>query len=332
MKSTTRLLPIVYALAPTHCLGRLAFGLVAGAGLVLAACSTRPTPAASQPATTPVSAGLPDRPGLVTVIPFLHPAQYDHRGYVMIEAEVERHRGTFILDTGDPTTTLNSRYLQPSPTGGIDTVRDGQRHRGIKNVTIHTVLLGTLTVAMDSTDLGPPVPRRSNGDVAHGAENLLGNLGLNAMEPCETIIDYTHQRLVLIRLDQAGRRLAAVPAYTPAGAIPLVPTGYVGQGINNPTHNYWGLQTRLAAGRDTLLDTLIVDTGSPSHEKIDPVSQQAADRLRQAIQAGQSPANVVIDDTPESLVKTLHMFCYQFLSRLGVVGFNLRTHQLILYR
>ena len=29
----------------------------------------------------------------------------------------------------------------------------------------------------------------------------------------ETILDYVHQRVVLIRLDSTGHRLAAVPAY-----------------------------------------------------------------------------------------------------------------------
>ena len=37
---------------------------------------------------------------------------------------------------------------------------------------------------------------------------VLGFLGLSAIESFETIIDYVHRRLILIRLDRAGRRLA----------------------------------------------------------------------------------------------------------------------------
>ena len=50
---------------------------------------------------------------------------------------------------------------------------------------------------------------------------VLGMLGLPMMAPFETVIDYTHQRLTLIPVDTAGRRLVAVPMYTPVTTLPM---------------------------------------------------------------------------------------------------------------
>ena len=82
---------------------------------------------------------------------------------------------------------------------------------------------------------------------------VLGWLGLPALEPFETIIDYTHQRLVFIRLDQAGHRLAQVPAYTSVTTLPLIPIKNFG---------IWGLLARV---EDTVTESLFIDTGAPNN-------------------------------------------------------------------
>ena len=67
--------------------------------------------------------------------------------------------------------------------------------------------------------------------------------------PVETIIDSAHQRLILIRLDAAGHRLAAVPAFTPRATERLIPN-YDGDGDG------WGIVSK---GQD---HALFIDTGA----------------------------------------------------------------------
>ncbi len=122
----------------------------------------------------------------------------------------------------------------------------------------------------------------------------LGNLGPAVFTPFETIVDYTHKRVVLIRLDSAGRRAIDVPAYTRKTSVPLprVPTG-LGKmsGLSLAVTPCNTLDTT-----DAMKNVIIkqIDTGSP-------------------------------EDGPAILG-------YPFLSSFGVFGINQQTHEFILYR
>jgi hypothetical protein len=192
----------------------------------------------------------------------------------------------------------------------VDTVTDANRLRDTAGDTpaiwdkVHVRLrIGTLRVDdFDDPPIHTPSHPHVNATLNHYFGNYswvfaprLGNIGLCVLEQFETIIDYTHQRLILIRVDTAGHRLAAVPAYTPRWSAPLIDVpidaGYYG------VQQFWGV----AVGTDDKLDTVnarnntvtrMMDTGAPDDDQ---------------------------------------MLGYPFLSHFGVVGFNHRTHQFILY-
>jgi hypothetical protein len=266
-------------------------------------------------------AGIPSQPNDVTVIPFYTKPDETplEQTKAVIEAEIDGHRGVFIFDLGAGTAILNRTFLQPNAKGGVDTVTDANRihdntprsdyinsaeqKRQLDHVHV-TVRLGTLvsnyddpalTVFMDERD-----PHRYNAELGHLWGNFgwvfgprLGNLGPAVFQPFETIVDYTHRRIVLIRLDSTGRRVVDVPAYTPRTQMPLLsesrPAGFTA--------------LRIAVGPCDSLDTSdlsrnlwikILDTGAP--------------------------------DNAEDFLG------YPFFSHLGVFGVNQRTHQFILYR
>ena len=278
--------------------------------------------------------GIPHRPDVVTVVPF-QPfrdvghlwGQDDTIPWIMVQAEVDGHRGTFSLDTGSPVIFLGAAYLRPSPTSGLDTAMMGDPQTG--NVTVHTVRLGTLVQHLDSTVAGLPsrAGYATNAQVQDDpADGELGNLGLTALEPFETIVDYRHQRVVLIRLDRGGRRLVAVPAYTPAGSVPLIPSTVPGHATE---HSHWGIEVR----RGDIVDSIIVDTGSPTSDIPESDQWRVADQLKHALltdpHSGHRPPRTV---TVSGEKGAMNLLCAPFLNRLGVVGFNVRTRQLILYR
>jgi hypothetical protein len=272
------------------------------AALTLAAQS----PSTQDTASTQVT-GIPNLPNVVTVVPFYWKANETdlERTKVIIPAEVDGRRGNFVLDLGDPNLDLNRTFLQPSPTGGVDTVTDANRipeHDGEDSAHV-TLRIGTLIDSFVEPTLGGPNPRQINAFLNHIFGNFswvfaprLGNIGLSVLEPFETIIDYTHRRVVLIRLDSAGHRLAAVPAYTPKWTAPLIDMP-----LAHDARQWWGIAVRPFVNTvDTLTsanntETKMMDTGTPTN------------------------------DNDEDILG------YPFLSQLGVVGFNHRTHQFILY-
>ena len=159
----------------------------------------------------------------------------------------------------------------------------------------------------------------------------LGSLGLPALEPFETVIDYVHQRLILIRLDTAGRRVAAVPAVTPRTTIPLV-----------PVQEWWGVVARLGER----VDSLMLDTGNGVNELTATTREALGAHL---VPAGQDPMFHVPCWTLDHLVvadqtvtaspfdtgdagRDFDILGPPFLRQFGLVGFNLRTRQLILYQ
>jgi hypothetical protein len=154
-----------------------------------------------------------------------------------------------------------------------------------------------------------PNPQHINAFLNHAWHNfsgevtpILGNIGTSVLEPFETIIDYTHRRVILIRLDKAGHRLAKVPAYTPRWTAPLIDVGDDGtmRWVSGP--QWWGTMVQPGSGLDYTLDTLNVANNT---------------LLRAIDTGGESNGGDFVG--------------YPFLSRLGVVGFNHRTHQFILY-
>jgi hypothetical protein len=299
--------------------------LVAALGTSACASTAIQTVSAAQPtvvadlhSTTTAIPGVPNRPDLVTVIPFYWKPNETHleQTKVIIPVEIDGWHGIVNLDLGAGTAILNRTFLQPSPTGGVDTITDANRLPDSTSREDYlsgspkdwekahvTMRIGTLLDEFDCPALtqaaGESPPHRYNAILNHLWGNFswvfsprLGNIGPDVYEQFETIIDYTHRRVVLIRLDQAGHRLVQVPAYTPKGTAPLVVESAVA-----------GTDLKLAVGPDNTLDTLntanntqvkVLDTGSPSS-----------------------------DDSNLG---------YDFLSHLGVFGLNQRTHQFILYR
>ena len=198
--------------------------------------------------TAALMSDIPLLPDLVTVVPF----QQNGDGQINVVAEVDGRHGTFVLDTGSPLIVLNVMYWRPNPTGNPDTAAAGSGAEG--EVTARTLRIGTFLQQLDPHDVGAPRPwKPSNTNSIVMSWDALGSrfgtLGLPAMEPFETIIDYAHQRLIVIRLDSAGRRLAAVPAFTPRTTHRLV---HVELGEQKEEGEGWGL---VAQGDTTMIDT-----------------------------------------------------------------------------
>ena len=265
-------------------------------------------------------AGVPNRPDLVTVVPFFSkPDETDlEKTKAVIQAEIDGRRGVFIFDLGDEPMMLNRTYLQPNTAGGVDTVTDANRTQDSTPRTDYmnqnnfsqfdkahvTVRIGTLVSHFEDTDLtaalSEPNAHRYNVMLGHLWGNFgwvfgprLGNIGPSAIEPFEAIVDYTNKRVILIKLDSAGHRMVDVPAYTPRWTESLlnVPMGLQGLhalGIKVTSDN--GLDT-LNATNNT--ETKVIDTGAPQD------------------------ANEILG--------------FPFLSQFGTFGINQRTHQFILY-
>lgn len=122
----------------------------ASTGTVL---SAQPTKAAGQHAATPLIPGVPNRPDMVTVVPFYWKPDEtdDEKTKVVIQADVDGRHGVFIVDLGSPSLMLNRTFLQPSPTGGADTITDANRlPEHSEDDTVHvTMRIGTLLVNFD---------------------------------------------------------------------------------------------------------------------------------------------------------------------------------------
>ena len=256
--------------------------------------------------------GVPNRPDLVTVVPFYWKPNETEREQtkVVIPAEIDGHRSIFIVDIGCSPLILNRTFLQPSPTGGIDTVTDANRIRDtiqendlfhFDRVHVQTVRIGTFKIAVEDTGIdggGNALLGHEWGNFSWVFSPRLGNIGLSVLAQFETIIDYTHRRLVLIRLDSAGHRLVDVPAYTPRWSAPLLD-------LNCWNKNRWCAWGVAVAVRP---EGLTLDT----------------------LQTAKNTRPMELDTgAPTNWVNTVG---YPFLHSLGVVGFNHRTHQVILYR
>ena len=288
--------------------------------------STTAAEGAAKPATAvaPVKdliPGVPNLPDLITVIPFYtKPDETDlEKTKAVIEAEIDGRRGVFIFDLGDSPMMLNRTYLQPNAAGGVDTVTDANRAKDNTPQTDYmdnenfaqydrahvTVRMGTLVSHFDDPNLNAavnePDPHKYNVMLGHLWGNFgwvfgprLGNIGPSAIEPFEAIVDYTNRRVVLIKLDSAGHRMAQVPGYTQRWSEPLlrIPSGLNGiEELGIKVDEGSMLDTANAANNT---QTRVIDTGAPENGE--------------------------------------EVLGFPFLSQFGAFGINQRTHEFILYR
>ena len=276
-------------------------------------------------------------------------------GMLAVAATVDGHTGLWLLDTGGPVIWVNREYLQPARNGvGLDTVsvpyvEDSALAHGMAPLRPDwqsdsvTVQLGTISFVVKP---GSGVPGDGLPFVAMTAPMTslytklwgftpLGILGFPAtLGAYETVVDYTRQQLTLIPVDRAGRRLVAVPAYTPATTVPFTRASSIATG--------WYVEASFGG----VLDTVHIDTG----ENFDKLNAATQPRLAGHLAA---TGQTVFDDLTQEPVLTLdHLhfagqtydaipfsvtaqrddaFGTDFLRRLGVVGFNFRSRQLILY-
>lgn len=291
-----------------------------GAAIVSHGLRAQPPSRSGHATTTDSIPGIPNRPDLVTVIPFYDKPDATDREKtkVVIPVEIDGRRGIVVLDLGATPTVLNRTFLQPNPRGGVDTVTDATRtpDQTPMDDYLHgdlhpfdkahvTVRLGSLLSTFDDSSMTryfqASDPHKYNVALGHLWGNFgwvfaprLGNIGPAVLEPFETIIDYPHRRVILITLDAAGRRRIAVPAYSSRWTAPLVPVPLPRlQGFN-----YWGIAVQPENTLDTLnaannTDVRVLDTGAPGSDE--------------------------------------GILGYDFLSGLGVFGINQRTQQFILY-
>jgi hypothetical protein len=289
---------------------------------------------------------LPDS-ALVTVVPFRLTTQPD-TGFILLSVEIDGHPGTVLLDTGCPFFYLNRQYMPPDHVGpSVGAIT--QSGESVVPWFVHTLHIGTLVQHYDSTraetPLAPGQPVGVNAVIVSAAQDerlqqfgrpILAFLGLPALAPFETIIDYAHQRLLLIRLDAAGHRLAPVPGYTPTTTLPL----------SLLHQQYYGVAVE-AGGRH---GNLIIDTGAPENS-INASTQHGLgshltgtgrtdvwdhpllllDSL--AVDGHAYPA-VPFSAQGASTRIPYSLLGYPFLkllSQQGAVGFNLRAHQLVVY-
>ena len=247
--------------------------------------------------------GVPNKPDLVTVVPFYEKPNEtaNEKTKVIIPAWVDSVFGLFVVDLGAPRLNMNRTFLQPSPKGGVDTVTEAHKIPDDGSTApVHVkVRIGTLTTTPIDPIVASSDPKQPNAFLDHMWGNFawvfaprLGNLGLSVLEPFETIVDYTHKRLILIRLDSAGHRMVDVPAYKPKWTAPLIDMPMAGD-----ARKWWGIKVKPDMTLDTAntannTQTMAMDTGAGENGEL---------------------------------------LGYPFLSQFGVVGFNHRTHQFILY-
>jgi hypothetical protein len=277
---------------------------------------------ATQQAAAAAVPGVPNRPDLVTVVPFVSKPNESaiEQGLVMIPAEVDGHRGNFMVDLGAPDLMLNREFLQPSPNGGVDTAdlkswpdRTEENDARTWHKVRISLRIGTLLYTFNDPLLDRYFPLgHPNAVVNHHWNHYdapdgpfaprLGHIGVAPLEPFETIIDYTRRRVVLIRLDAAGRRLVDVPAYTPKWSAPIIDS----PANENPT---WNIK-------------VVADTTKDGFKRF----------TLDTINPGNNTKTLFLDTGAPFDYGVGGALGTPFLSPFGVVGFNHRTHQFILYR
>lgn len=275
-------------------------------------------------------------------------------GFVCVSAAVNGHRGLFLLDDGSPAILLNREYLQPAAQGnGLDTVagmyeEDSALKHGVADkspdwtANAVTVQIGSLVIPVTAQDAGSTmsmfgvaiaVPLPKVTEKTWGFKPL-GILAFQLLSHYETIVDYTHRRLTLMPIDSVGRHLVVDTAYKPAATIPLIPK------------NHSGLHFYVEVNLGGIMDTMNIDSG----ESYNKLNTTTTPKLTTHV----TPAGkTVFDDMQQQPVMTVdhltlagHFYSAvpfsvsptredalgnEFLSRLGIVGFNFRSRHLEIY-
>jgi hypothetical protein len=206
-------------------------------------------------------------------------------GLVLINAEVNGHRGIFVLDTGSPVIAPNPLHLDPAGhEDGRDTSITGAMQppssRAVQSNGGFTFRLGGRTLYIDSmaahaagdgngatiVALPEPIARALEAGLHRP---LMGILGLPALASFETVFDYANQKVSFIPIDPTGHRPCAVPAYTPAVSIPMTPQSK--DGVHWFVHGILG---------DSTATALLLDTGAWRNTLLARAFQQVQPQLR----------------------------------------------------
>jgi hypothetical protein len=266
------------------------------------------------------------------------PIQIVH-GFIFVPATVGGHQGHFILDTGSPTTILNSDHLQQSSSDGFDTVTTKDTARTTPQMLASlTLQIGPTTFTAESAQADFPIVGAMVSMSAHErslGHPLLGILGLNLFRHNELIIDYVRCRLVLIPVDSAGLRLVAVPKYTPVKHVPIL--------LRNVDGPHWYLPAMLGG----VLDTLLIDIGNNLSELT--LATQA--RLTSHVRVTGQTLDVIEEQRKPQLIvdhlgfagKSYNKVTFygthvredclgsRFFCQLDVIGFNFPASRIMLY-
>ena len=166
---------------------------------------------------------------------------------------------------------------------------------------------------------------------------ILGILGPSVFDGYETIIDYDHRQLTLIPLDSTGRRRVPVARYTPSTMIPMefeighlpfhwYAVGTVGGRVDTLELDTGNDRNELNATTATLIPTHITRTGRFGHIDGHDEPEGILDRFELGGQTFTDlPFNLSPADGREDTLGGA------FFRRVGVVGFNFQTRQLLFY-
>jgi hypothetical protein len=245
-----------------------------------------------------------------------------------------------ILDTGAPIILFNGDVLQAKMDGGLDTVmRSDSAHNSTVRVSAAIHVANRKLVQTDYAIVSRYPAFQMIG------RPLLGVLGTPAMFPYETIVDYQRHQLTFIPVDSVGHRQADIPAYTPQSSVTLEERG------EEPWHEMFYVPTRIG---DSLV-TMLFDAGSPRNTLTHRTSQWAQAHLktigRETEWKEWLPGDMVrldhlfidrkrfdslsfrvIDTTSKFFAKEADVLGTPFFEAAEIIGFNLRTKQLIFYK
>ena len=209
------------------------------------------------------------------------------------------------------------------------------------------VRLGTLTIHVNRQTERPAttLPTVSHlFGVARGEQieaglhrPLLGLLGPSVLAQFETVIDYTHQRLILIPVDTAGRRLVTVTTYTPAVVVPMRILDV--RQASTDMRDKWSVEGAVGAVRLSLH----LDTGAAN----DYLTAETEDSLGAHLQEMGSDPMWVHRRRLDQLVLAGHAYAglpfrvsqfginglgAPFFRQCGAVGFDFRARQFLVYQ
>jgi hypothetical protein len=262
-------------------------------------------------------------------------------GLILIEADVEGHHGTFMLDTGAPMLFLNTAYVTPhdstitaqassAATGVVDVRLGVARTVQYGTAVRHRVRVAYMDLRALDRQVGQPV---------------LGIFGVDQLSPFETVLDYRAGRIHLIPVDTNGHRMM------PGSWMPATDS------LSAPAEFAAPRRLVIQATLGGSLCYLLIDTGSPAnymksvtqqkistHLTIAPVDSSSVEQREAASTHSTlwSLDRLVVGPRtyatmrfaiprPEDLALQHNTLGYPFLSTLGVVGLNFRAHQLYLY-